>query len=245
MRRFIGTICIFGCALGVVAFWAEPGAQATTSGLKPTSAGAVDTTLTVDISTIACVDTTENGEDEVLIIYFGRVSDGTTFTGALPGDGRGDSREGHWNFNDGEGDHNRERKNIHLLTRDIPAGRSFTVEFLFVERDGGSYKAALQVASIAAAALAGGDTVTVGQIQKAVSVLSEEEHVAELLDDSDDFLGSFVLTGKAGYKGTFSALSWKAGERCEKRGLGKIRDQEMVLKGDGSEYKVWLLANEG
>lgn len=163
-----------------------------------------DKSIRLILETLSCTKTTEAAEDEVYLAVGGRNTKKGEFSSVAP------SSDNPWNMND-SGD---------LQTRDlyyviysgvIPDQSTTDIDVLFLERDGGTPKAALNTAAALAAAVSNGNPYVLAAAGVA-KVLAEVFGILGI-KDTDDWLGGFHLTvtntnGKV-------RLNWRAGERSE------------------------------
>ena len=136
----------------------------------------------VELRTLYCRKTTENGHDEVYLIVGGTHGDGSHFDKLCPG-GTGDADGGQaWDFND-SGDKQDRWLRYTVYTAPLGTGRSASIHIVFMESDGSNYGEALQVAGQVAVAAGGNPSLaTVGSLINATGLLQNRDDCLGALD---------------------------------------------------------------
>jgi hypothetical protein len=189
------------------------------------------------IETLWCGHTTEAGEDEIYFLVASKKSDGTAHTSRLPGPNE------HVDMNDSGPKQDRNHINLVLWEGDLADGESVIIYTAIMEEDGGIPGDLLQTIGAGVGEIGGGNPIS----DIASGILTGVGSILNLsgIRDTDDFPGSFAvhLTNAGGRL----VQQWKAVERAKSIGVPPNHPEaykpwELLLEGDGSNYRVYLRA---
>jgi hypothetical protein len=198
--------------------------------------------IPLQLKSLTCNHTTENGADEVYILVYATKDGGKPSLQRFPVDAPHEAR-GHWDMNDSDQPTDNCCGDSHIITDRklgnyrFVGGQTLELSILLMEEDGGSTK---QFQTVAAAL---SQKVPNPIVQGAGKIIGALTELGVYTTDTDDLIGSVNLefestdmTGNSGYN-----YKWSAGERFSGDDGGPwplTKEVTLDFNGDGSRYRA-------